>query len=285
MTIRRLPEIKAFTRPDALAFDPPADAMSRWDGSLRISAAAGDGKETTIDVLDVIGADWFGSGITAKSISSKLKDAGSVVVNINSPGGDFFEGVAIYNLLRAHAGKVTVNIMGLAASAASVIAMAGDEVNIARAGFLMIHNAWCLAMGDRHDMADAAEFLAPFDAAMVDVFAARTGKKATELTAMLDDETWIGGEDAVKQKFADALLAADAVKEDAKAKAEAKIPNAMRRLDEVLAKQGMPRSERRSLIKEIRGGTPGAASQPATHDAGLSDLVASLRDLSKTISS
>jgi ATP-dependent Clp protease protease subunit len=285
MTIRRLPEIKAFTRPDALAFDPPVDAMSRWDGSLRISASAADGKETTIDVLDVIGADWFGSGITAKSISSKLKDAGSVVVNINSPGGDFFEGVAIYNLLRAHAGKVTVNIMGLAASAASVIAMAGDEVNIARAGFLMIHNAWCLAMGDRHDMADAAEFLAPFDAAMVDVFAARTGKKTSELTAMLDNETWINGEDAVRQKFADALLAADAVKEDAKAKAEAKIPNAMRRLDEVLAKQGMPRSERRSLIKEIRGGTPGAASQPATHDAGLSVLVASLRDLSKTISS
>ncbi|MBN0106041.1 Clp protease ClpP, partial [Pseudomonas aeruginosa] len=90
-----------------------------------------------------IGYDWWtGEGVTAKRIAGALRAIGGdvdVTVNINSPGGDVFEGLAIYNLLREHKGKVTVRVLGLAASAASFIAMAADEVKIARAGFLMIH--------------------------------------------------------------------------------------------------------------------------------------------------
>ncbi|MFT2622165.1 head maturation protease, ClpP-related, partial [Escherichia coli] len=74
----------------------------------------------------------------------------------NSPGGDMFEGLAIYNLLREHEGEVNVKVLGLAASAGSVIAMAGDTVQIARAGFLMIHNAWVVAMGNRNDLRELA---------------------------------------------------------------------------------------------------------------------------------
>ncbi|WP_034085582.1 head maturation protease, ClpP-related, partial [Pseudomonas aeruginosa] len=98
-----------------------------------------------------------------------------VTVNINSPGGDVFEGLAIYNLLREHKGKVTVNIIGLAASAASFIAMAGDEIRIGRAAFLMIHNAWLIAMGNRNDLREIADWLEPFDMTLADIYAQRTG--------------------------------------------------------------------------------------------------------------
>jgi ATP-dependent Clp protease protease subunit len=217
-------------------------------------------------------------------VAAQLKGSDAVTVNINSPGGNFFEGIAIYNVLRAHPGRVTVNIMGMAASAASIVAMAGDEIRIARAGFLMIHNAWCVAMGDRHDMADSAEFLAPFDAAMAEVYAARTGMKVVSIAAMLDNETWISGEEAVTQNFADSLLPADQVVEDAKAKAEGKSINAVRAIDAALAAQGRPRSERRGLIRELRNGMPGAAaSESPMPGAGLLDVAASLRRLTTTI--
>src|SRR5690606_15957176 len=157
-------------------------AMERWDPAIR--AAAEEDDERTISMFDVIGQDfWTGEGVTTKRIAAALRNmgAGPVTVNVNSPGGDMFEGLAIYNLLREHKGEVTVKVLGLAASAASVIAMAGDTVQVARAGFLMIHNAWVCACGNRHDMRDIADTLEPFDRAMADIYAARTGE---ELEAM-----------------------------------------------------------------------------------------------------
>lgn len=85
----------------------------------------------------------------------------NVTVNINSPGGDMFEGLAIYNLLREYSGKVTVKVLGIAASAASIIAMAGDEIQIGRGAFLMIHNCWIVMIGNRHDLAKAAIDIEP----------------------------------------------------------------------------------------------------------------------------
>ncbi|HEC0958195.1 TPA: Clp protease ClpP, partial [Klebsiella pneumoniae] len=141
----------------AAQFDMRPDALERWEPEVR--AAGNDAN--SISIYDSIGENWEGTGVTAKRISAALRAIGDkdVVVNINSPGGDFFEGVAIYNLLREHPGRVTVQVMGLAASAASVIAMAGDEILMGDGSFLMIHNAWAVAIGNRHDMADAAKLL------------------------------------------------------------------------------------------------------------------------------
>jgi len=103
--------------------------LARWDKTL-VSA---DEKNNTINIFDVIGQDYFGEGFTAKRMSAALRSIGAendVVVSINSPGGDFFEGATIYNLLAEHKGHVTVNVSGLAAFAASVIAMAGDTITI-----------------------------------------------------------------------------------------------------------------------------------------------------------
>jgi ATP-dependent Clp protease protease subunit len=280
MTIRKIPEIKALQRPDGLESLPNSDALARWDAGVR--AADESAAETSISIYDAIGEDpWSGGGTTAKRIAGALRSIGArdVIVNINSPGGDLFEGIAIYNLLRAHEKKITVRVMGLAASAASIIAMAGDEIQIARAGFMMIHNCWVMAVGNRHDMREIADWLEPFDAAMADVYVARSGRAAKDIAKLMDEETWIGGKDAVDKGFADDFLPADQVKEDAAARAEVKDILAVRRVDALLAKQGIPRSERRSLIAGVKSGTPGAAGN-ATHDAGgLSDFAASLRKL------
>lgn len=173
MTIKSLPaapEGRPFAREKP---DLPAAAMERWNGGIR---AAREG-ENSISIFDVIGADFWGDGVTASRIAGALRsmNGGAVTVNINSPGGDMFEGLAIYNLLREYEGKVTVKVLGLAASAASIIAMAGDEVQIGRGAFLMIHNCWVYAMGNRHDLAQIAADMAPFDKAMSDIYQARSG--------------------------------------------------------------------------------------------------------------
>ncbi|MBM9968481.1 Clp protease ClpP, partial [Pseudomonas aeruginosa] len=115
-------------------------------------------------------------------------------------------GLAIYNLLREHKGKVSVNIIGLAASAASFIAMAGDEIRIGRAAFLMIHNAWLIAMGNRNDLREIADWLEPFDMTLADIYAQRTGIDIDDIVKQMDAETWIGGREAVDKGWADAFL-------------------------------------------------------------------------------
>lgn len=230
-------------------------ALERWNPAIK--AAATD--DTTITMYDPIGFDWWtGEGVTAKRVSAALRNMGDkdVTVKINSPGGDVFEGLAIYNLLREHKGKVTVQVLGLAASAASFIAMAADEVQIARAGFLMIHNAWTIGAGDRNELREVADFLEQIDGTLADIYSAKTGEKSDAMSKLMDVETWMGGKAAVEAGFADSLLDSDATQEDAKAAAPHQV--AARRLDTILAKQGMPRSERRALIQELKG-TPGAA--------------------------
>lgn len=255
MTVKSLPaapEGRPFARENR---DLPSSAMDRWNGGIK--AAKSD--ENSISVFDVIGADWFGDGVTASRIAAALRSIGGadVTVNINSPGGDMFEGLAIYNLLREYEGKVTVKVLGLAASAASIIAMAGDEVQIGRGAFLMIHNCWVYAMGNRHDLQQIAADMVPFDKAMNDIYGARTGLDAATIDAMMDAETYIGGSDAVEKGFADRLLAADEIADGDDSPAAA-----LRKLDATLAKTDMPRSERRKLLKALTGSKPGAAAIP-----------------------
>ncbi|KAA8667386.1 head maturation protease, ClpP-related [Pantoea dispersa] len=255
MTVKSLPaapEGRPFARENR---DLPSSAMERWNGGIK--AAKSD--DNSISVFDVIGADWYGDGVTASRIAAALRAIGGadVTVNINSPGGDMFEGLAIYNLLREYDGKVTVKVLGLAASAASIIAMAGDEVQIGRGAFLMIHNCWVYAMGNRHDLAQVAADMEPFDKAMNDIYGARTGLSSEAIEAMMNAETYIGGSDAVEKGFADRLLAADEI-----ANGDDSPATALRKLDAMLAKTDAPRSERRKLLKALTGGKPGAAATP-----------------------
>ncbi|OOY16726.1 head maturation protease, ClpP-related [Thioclava sp. DLFJ4-1] len=282
MTMRNLPKANVPVHPGVKSHVGEV-AAKRWNPDIRAAASSSD-SERTISVLDVIGADMWGDGITAKRIAGALRAMGDgpVTVNINSPGGDFFEGLAIYNLLREHNGEVTVHVLGMAASAASVIAMAGDQILMARASFLMIHNTWVLAAGDRHAFREVADWLEPFDAAAVSIYAARTGIDEKKLGAMLDKETWIGGDAAVEQGFADDLLSSDQI--DASPSNSAGAGHAaLKKLDMLLA-NGVraTKSERRELLAAAKGGKSGAAPTGKS-GAAVSDWAQSALDKLKTL--
>lgn len=250
MTIRNLPGAPEGRPRSAVRWEISARAFARWDAGVR--AAEGDA-DRSISIYDVIGYDyWTGDGVTAKRVAAALRSLGKgpVTVNVNSPGGDLFEGLAIYNLLREHEGEITIKVLGLAASAASVIAMAGDTIQIARAGFFMVHNTWVVAVGNRHDLREIADWLEPFDSAMGDIYVARTGQDVEAIAKLLDAESWIGGSLAVEQGFADELLPSDQV---AQADAKATVV-AARRMEAALRASGMPKSEAMRLISEFKSG-------------------------------
>lgn len=282
MSLKQLPEITAYRLPTVCAFELDEDAVGRWNNGVQAAQTA----ENTITILDIIGEDyWSGGGVTSKRVAAALRAIGNaeIFVDINSPGGDFFEGVAIYNLLRAHPAKVTVRILGMAASAASVIAMAGDDILIGKAGFLMVHNAWVVAMGNRHDLAEAAKTMEPFDDAMATLYSERASVKKSKAFEWMDAETWFNGEQAIEAGLADDYLPADQVKENqAKADASRSI-NAVRRVDALLAKTGIPRSERRALLTGVKDGKHDAADH-VTHDAN-GDILAAMARLGETIKS
>ncbi|MFU8927553.1 head maturation protease, ClpP-related [Acinetobacter puyangensis] len=273
MTKRNMPMApKALNKPN-VRFDLPDSVLNKWQSNIKAATEA----DNTISIYEEIGYDWWtDGGVTAQRIAAALRYIGDdqdVIININSPGGDVFEGLAIYNLLRNHGGKVTVRVLGVAASAASVIAMAGDEIQIARAGFIMIHNCWSFAVGNQHDMREAAEYLAVFDESANDIYQARSGLDQKEIAKMMDAETWLSGVTAIEKGFADDYLPADQVEQADEQPAQA----AIRKLDQILAKQNIPRQERRKLFQAIKADTHDAvekstpsATPKATHDAGLS---------------
>jgi len=158
--------------------------------------------EAVITLYDEIGY-W---GVTAKDFRATLEgiDAKKINLRINSPGGDVFDGIAIYNDLLEHPAEVRVSITGIAASAASLIAMAGDRIEIGKNAFIMIHNAWGVCVGSNAEMTAFAEVLAEIDTALAETYVARTGLKESEVKAMMAAETWLKGEAAVAKKFADA---------------------------------------------------------------------------------
>lgn len=154
-----------------------------------------------------IGDSWFG-GVTAKDFAKELKALGKVDtidVRINSYGGDVFEGLAIYRQLVDHQATITVHIDAIAASIASVIAMAGNEIVIAEAATVMIHNAWGLAIGEAEDMRTMANLLDTTSGTIADVYAARTSANAAQVKAWMDAETWFNAAEAVEHGFAGSI--------------------------------------------------------------------------------
>lgn len=166
-------------------------------------SAALTGTSTEIELYDEIGA-W---GVTAKDFRAKLKDApGDVVLRVNSPGGSVTDGLAIFNDLIAHKGNVRVEVTGVAASIASIIAMAGDERAIAENAFMMIHNAWGITIGNKDDHQAAITVLSKMDDALARTYSARTTTGIRSIKQMMDDETWMNGKEAVEAGFATEIL-------------------------------------------------------------------------------
>lgn len=179
--------------------------MQTW---YNLKAAAD--KTPVLSIFDDIGA----YGVSAKNFLNDLRSVtgAEVAVEINSPGGDFFAGLAIYNGLRASGKKITVKVLGLAASAASLVAMAGDTIEMAENSFLMVHKTLTGMLANADDMRETAEVLDKFDAGLVSIYAKRTGKSAEEITALLEAETWMSAQEAFDAGFATAVIPALAIK-------------------------------------------------------------------------
>ena len=179
--------------------------MQTW---YNLKAAAD--KTPVLSIFDDIGA----YGVSAKSFLNDLRTVTTdeVDVEINSPGGDVFAGLAIYNGLRASGKKINVKVLGLAASAASLVAMAGDTIEMPENAFMMIHNPWGFAMGGADDMRNTADVLDKIGTGLVSTYAKRTGKTDQEIAALLDAETWMTAQEAVDAGFATSVTAALAVK-------------------------------------------------------------------------
>lgn len=248
---------------------------SRWNQNIK----AADDDSNTITIYQPIGEDFFGEGFTARKMAALLKSFGKkdIVVSVNSPGGDFFEGATIYNLLREYPGQVTVKIPGMAASAASIIAMAGDVIQISEIGFFMIHDAWAIVIGNRNDMRDTADTFEKFDSAMADVYASRTGFDRDEIVKMMDADTWLNGAEAIEKGFADELLPVKVIDDGDESKKTQAL--ARRSIEMALARQGLSRKNREEIIKKAFGARD--AAKGAARDAGYTQE--ELNDLLKTI--
>lgn len=276
------------TVPKSLSMDLSPVALNAWNPGLRAEASD---QEATISIMDPIGYDWWtGEGTTAKRIAGALRSIGAdkdVTVYINSPGGDLFEGLAIHNLLQEHKGKVKVKIIGVAASAASVIAVGGDEIEIARAAFYMVHNSWVVAAGNRHELRDVADWLEPFDYAMADLYALRSGQDIKAMQKLMDAESWLAGAQSVELGLADSIIDIKTTEGDSDAQA-----SVLRKMEGALARAGLSRSDRRSLMSEFKTsmpgatglGMPGATDTPAGGNASLNLQLGSLTSLSANLS-
>ena len=283
MSLRKLPEIKAFQGYDALTFEPPESTLEAFDPNV----VAVEESENTITIFGKIGLDPLtATDNTERRVAAALRAIGreDVNVNINSPGGNFFNGMGMYNVLRAHPARVTINVMGMAGSAASIVAMAGDEILIADGSFIMVHNSSAVTLGNKYDTADATEILNEIDGAMADVYAARSGADRDDAIAWMDRHRGVGtmfnASRAIEVGLADARLDANKVKVTAEmpkaVPAERVIENAL-----VVAGSHSPK-EAKAFLAEFKSGTRDAA-KPGTRDAAK--VTAALKRLQQTIRS
>ena len=162
--------------------------------------------EATIYIYDVIDSEW---GVGAKDVIAAVnesKDAKVLNIRINSPGGDVFEGRAIMEAIKRFDGKTVAHIDALAASAATSIALAADEVVMADGALFMIHNASGLVWGDKHDMRQTADLLEKVEGSIVNDYTTKTGLGASIVAEMMDQETWMTADEALANKFVDRIV-------------------------------------------------------------------------------
>lgn len=195
----RMPQVIADLRVQARDHHPSGPAR---EAGYAIHNAAGD--EAVVRIYDEI---WW-LGVNAQDLVGELAEitAPKIRVEINSPGGDVFDGIAIYNALRLHPAQVTTRVDGIAASIASVIAQAGDHRIMVAGSQMMVHNAWGITAGDHADHAETAEILSLQDEIIAGIYASSSGEPADKYRALMEAETWMSAERAVAEGLADEVL-------------------------------------------------------------------------------
>ena len=166
----------------------------------------GEGRTLLLDGV-ISDETWWGDEVTPQMFRSELNAAdGDITLWINSPGGDCYAAAQIYNMLKEYPGKVAVKIDGIAASAASVVAMAGATVEISPVGMLMIHNPATISIGDTHEMERTITFLSEIKESVINAYELKTGLSRAKISRLMDAETWMNAKKAVELGFADSVL-------------------------------------------------------------------------------
>ncbi len=258
----RRPEIRGDVKPAA----NPVFGISALNGAAEIT------------IFAEIGGP---AGVTAENINSALAQYRQqpITLKINSYGGDAYEGVSIYNLLRAHPQPVTAQVLGIAASAASIIAMAADRIEMARNSQMMIHQAWMVAVGNAALFREAADMLDKLDAAIASTYAARSGMPIDQVAAMMAGETFMSAEDAIDMGFADGLVEADAA--PAPSALVDTNPQSKRDLEARLRQIGFSKS---AAVKVAAGGwsaLEGAGRRDPQIDTFIASINSATNDLKK----
>jgi ATP-dependent Clp protease, protease subunit len=219
-------------------------AMQMYNPLLKPQAKEEDKGFYTIDLLGEINEYWDWSAYWLK-YELERANGRPVILNINSPGGSLFEGVAMYNMLRLYEGEVTARIIGLAASAATLPFLAAKYREVLPLSTLMIHNSWTFAMGNADELEKTAATMKQLDGAIAEEYSTISGKEVKEIKKLMAAETYLVGAAIMDNGFADNLIAHQAKEED-----DPQIV-AKHRADTLLAKAGVSRKERRELLKAI----------------------------------
>lgn len=195
---------------------------------------------------------WYGDEVTPQLFREELEAGeGDITVWINSPGGDVFAAAQIYNLLMDYKGHVTVKIDGLAASAASVIAMAGTEVLMSPVAMMMIHNPMTVAIGDSQEMQRAIEMLAEVKESIINAYELKSGLSRSKLSRLMDAESWFNAKKAIELGFADQILFKDEAAEEPTKALEAVLFSRAAVTNQLLAKLVPPLPEPKIPIAQL----------------------------------
>lgn len=229
--------------------------------SNRGKPVAKKGQEAEIYIYDQIGLGFFGDGVDPSALVSEIDgiSADTLHVRINSPGGSVFDGYAIYNAIKRFKGQVTVHVDGLAASIASVIAMAGDEIRMGEGSFFMIHDPWTMAFGTAEEFRKTADSLEKIRESILGTYERRADLSREEISRMMQEESWMDAAEAVEMGFADGLEDAPEVRNAMEFELVAQFKQVPAALQQ---KQDSPLPTERELERVLR------------RDAGLSNSVA-----------
>lgn len=195
---------------------------------------------------------WFGDEVTPQLFRDDLESCqGDITVWINSPGGDVFAAAQIYNMLMDYQGNVKVKIDGLAASAASVIAMAGTEVLMSPVAMMMIHNPMTVAIGDSSEMQKASEMLAEVKESIMNAYEIKTGLSRSKISHLMDAESWFNAKKAVELGFADKILFDSDEEDEQNEPLEAMIFSRTAVTNSLLSKLIPPKPENKTPIEQL----------------------------------
>lgn len=242
--------------------------MSKKQNNPWFEVRAADTGPVEILIYDQIGKDWWtGDGVEAKAFAEALKDiprSKEIVVAINSPGGNVWDGLAIYHQLKARGDKLTTRVDGVAASIASIIALAGHEVQIPANALFMIHDPWGFAQGTADDMEKMRDELEKHAELLANIYAGKTGLGADKVRALMKDETWFSGAEAVAIGLADRVT--DEIAMAALSKHDLsrfrRVPNANASAKPPTHQDTKPKTEKMKEPENNNGGAPVATAPP-----------------------